>query len=314
MNSAKQMEEQIKVWKSQGLSKAQIVINQAEYMMGWPYAWGAVGKDCTPSIREQLMNRGGISPGDAELIRKRCQVLNGSASACAGCKYYPNNERTWVDDCQGFVKMLHKTVGITLAGGGCTSMWKNDANWSEKGEIANMPKDKVCCVFKYISRTGKMDHIGEHIGGGEIIHCSGEVKRGKITEKGWTHYAIAKGMDGDVPVSKPTLRKGSTGPYVVECQEDLISLEYDLAPYGADGKYGNKTVAAVKQFQKDHELVADGVCGPRTWEALDAAVGPQPTPITLYTVTIQHLTIEQADELKKQYPDADVRAEGSELQ
>ena len=93
MNSAEYVDQQIKAWKAAGLSKSQIVINQAEYMMGWPYAWGAVGKDCTPSIREQLMNRGGISPGDAELIRKRCQVLNGSASACAKMPVFPHDIR-----------------------------------------------------------------------------------------------------------------------------------------------------------------------------------------------------------------------------
>ena len=102
-----------------------------------------------------------------------------------------------------------------------------------------------------------------------------------------------------MPVLKPTLRKGSTGVYVVECQNDLIRLGYDLSPYGADGKFGNKTEAAVKAFQKDHGLYVDGVVGPMTWDALDST-----DPAKLYTVTIPHLTYFKAEALVNQYPGA----------
>jgi hypothetical protein len=140
--------------------------------------------------------------------------------------------------------------------------------------MEDMPVGQVCCVFMHNSKTGKMDHTGLHVGGGRIIHCSGEVKVGKTADKGWTHFAIPKGMEGDVPVptSKPTLRKGASGPYVVECQEDLLKLGYDLAHYGADGKYGNITMREVRKFQRAQGLVVDGICGPKTWAALDAAV------------------------------------------
>ncbi|MBO7663222.1 MAG: peptidoglycan-binding protein, partial [Clostridia bacterium] len=160
--------------------------------------------------------------------------------------------------------------------------------------------------------ASKMQHIGFYIGGGYVIHCSKEVKRQKIGEYPWTHYGIPKGLGGDVPVpTHKTIRKGSTGPEVVECQEDLIQLNYDLSPYGADGKFGAKTESAVKAFQTASGLKADGIVGPLTWAALDAAVGPQPEPgPQLYTVTIPHLTEEQAEELLKQYPDAEKKAEG----
>lgn len=311
LNSAKQVDAKIAEWQNAGLSKAQIIVNTSVAMMGWAYVWGAVGADCTVAKRQYYMGRSAIGPGDVELIRKRCQVLNGSASKCDGCKYYPNCERTRINDCQGFVKQVHKAAGITLTGGGCTSMWKNDALWSQKGLIKDMPLDQVCCVFTYVSSTGKMDHIGVHIGGGKIIHCSGEVKEGYVSEKRmvpWSHYAIAKGMDGTVPTTtKPTIRRGSVGPYVVECQTDLITLGYDLGKYGADGKFGAKTEEAVKAFQRDHSLTPDGIVGPATWDALDKAVGPSPEPTPapkFYTVTIPHLTETQADELCKQYPEA----------
>ena len=82
------------------------------------------------------------------------------------------------------------------------------------------------------------------------------------------------------------------------------------------GKFGKKTETAVKEFQGEHTgpdgkaLKVDGIVGQNTWWALDNAVQPQPTPYTLYTVIIPHLTEEQAEELQKQYPDAEKRTEG----
>lgn len=310
MNSAKQVDQWILDWRKAGLPKSDIVIRTAEAMMGWPYVWGAVGKDCTPAIRRQYMSRSGLATGDVELIRKRCQVLNGSRDTCVGCQYYPGGERTRVNDCQGFVKKVHEAAGITLTGGGCTSMYANNANWTEKGLIGDMP-DVVCCVFTYVESTGKMDHIGIHVGGGRIIHCSVEVKEGNVTEKRkapWSHYAIPIGMDGSGPVVvRPTIRRGSTGIYVTECQEDLIKIGYDLGSYGADGKFGAKTEEAVRLFQSARGLKVDGIVGPATWAALDKAVTPEPEPepaTQLYTVTIPHLAKHHAEALVNNYDGA----------
>ncbi len=341
MNSWKQVDALIAGWKAEGISIAEIIRRTAEAMMGWPYVWGAVGAECTVAKRQYYMGRSGIGPGDVELVRKRCQILNGSSQSCAGCKYYPDGERTRINDCQGFVKQVCKAAGITLTGGGCTSMWKNDSICASKGEIRDMP-DVVCCVFKYISSTGKMDHIGIHVGGGQIIHCSVEVKTGKITDRGWTHYAVPKQCYGSAVDSgqffvvsglKPTIRKGSVGAYVAECQERLMKLGYDLGRYGADGKFGDVTVKAVLAFQRDHQLKVDGIVGPDTWaklcqppvaDALTALSSGESSELPdgeslelslrtkLYTVTIPHLTEAKADELLQTFANATKTEERSE--
>lgn len=309
MYSAAQVDALVEEMKKAGESKVAICVKTAEACLGWSYVWGGSGQYCTSANRKVYADRSSCPDGEAEQIIKRCQVLNLSKGSCSGCKYYPNGARTRFFDCRGFTRWIIQRVGVTIQGAGATSQYNTNSNWTQKGAIADMP-DVFCCVFMYSSKTGKMEHTGLHIGGGKIVHCSGEVKYDTTSNKKWTNYAIPKGVGGDVPVSKPTLRIGSSGEYVVECQNDLIQLGYDLSPYGADGKYGKLTATRVAEFQKSVGLKADGICGPLTWDALDKAVGPQPN---LYTVIIPHLTLEQADALIKTYPDAEKRVEGGSL-
>lgn len=63
---------------------------------------------------------------------------------------------------------------------------------------------------------------------------------------------------------RPTLRRGSEGPFVKQLQQKL-NLE-------ADGNFGAKTEAALRNFQRLHNLVPDGITGPKTWKSLDAIV------------------------------------------
>ncbi len=65
---------------------------------------------------------------------------------------------------------------------------------------------------------------------------------------------------------------------VTTLQNMLIALEYSIGPSGADGKFGNNTENAVKQFQENNkkcdgnELKIDGLVGPRTSDALNRAM------------------------------------------
>lgn len=68
-----------------------------------------------------------------------------------------------------------------------------------------------------------------------------------------------------------TLRKGMTGSDVKALQEALIQRGYSLGNCGADGEYGTATAAAVKAFQTDEHLTADGIYGPKTHAALTKA-------------------------------------------
>ncbi|MEA3001650.1 MAG: hypothetical protein QOH81_438 [Sphingomonadales bacterium] len=63
--------------------------------------------------------------------------------------------------------------------------------------------------------------------------------------------------------SRPTLRRGASGDLVKEVQAKL-GLD-------ADGAFGPFTEAAVRQFQRAHDLVPDGIFGPKSWAAFDQA-------------------------------------------
>jgi len=270
MKTYAEVDNLIAQWKAEGLSKEEIIKRAAEACMGWPYVFGGCGQFCSPKNRKSYADRSSCPSAESAVIRKKCQVLNGSKSGCAGCKWYPNG-KTRFFDCRGFTRWLLQQVGISLKGGGATSQWKDNSNWAVKGEKKDLPENLVACVFQ--QDGSKMQHTGMHVGGGKIIHCSGEVCVGDLSKKSWTHFGIPVGLyDGsvipDVPVVRPLLKKGSRGDAVRELQQKLMDLSYDLGKWGADGIFGKQTQTAVKQFQQDQGLKPDGICGPLTYAKL----------------------------------------------
>jgi peptidoglycan hydrolase-like protein with peptidoglycan-binding domain len=65
-----------------------------------------------------------------------------------------------------------------------------------------------------------------------------------------------------------TLRYGSTGDDVRKLQEGLNQVASSLAKLNVDGVYGAKTTAKAKEFQRNNNLVSDGIVGPLTWTLL----------------------------------------------
>jgi peptidoglycan hydrolase-like protein with peptidoglycan-binding domain len=60
---------------------------------------------------------------------------------------------------------------------------------------------------------------------------------------------------------RPTLRRGDSGEWVTIIQRKVGAV--------ADGQFGARTEAAVRDFQRRHDLVPDGIVGPKTWLASD---------------------------------------------
>lgn len=248
----------------------------------WGYIWGTAGKKWTAedqarATREQTVKYGKQWIGHT------------------------------VADCSGLFSWAFKQLGGYMYHGSNT-MYKSyctDKGPMSKGNRTDgKPMKPGTAVF-----TGTEDdhgHVGLYIGNGEVIEAKGTkagVIKSKVTDAKWTFWGELTGVyygDGPVPVGHPTLRLGDKGPDVHEMQVLLLANGEELPRYGADSDFGNETLAAVRAFQRKHGLAVDGVCGPKTWEALEQ--GATEPKETFYTVCIHHLDKTQADALMTNYP------------
>lgn len=68
------------------------------------------------------------------------------------------------------------------------------------------------------------------------------------------------------PSPPPVIKLGASGPAVRDTQERLRRLFGDEPD--VDGSFGDQTWRAVRRFQQQRGLPADGIVGPETWRAL----------------------------------------------
>jgi peptidoglycan hydrolase-like protein with peptidoglycan-binding domain len=90
------------------------------------------------------------------------------------------------------------------------------------------------------------------------------------------------------PTGDPVLKVGDSGQKVKDIQNALVKHKF-LTASQVDSQFGPTTEKAVKAFQTAKKLVADGVVGQKTWDALrkpyeapavTPAPAPAPTPTT----------------------------------
>ena len=97
-------------------------------------------------------------------------------------------------------------------------------------------------------------------------------------------YIKNNGGSGDTGTS---FTLGSTGSTVSYIQTALTALDY----YDREvtGHYGKYTRDAVREFQRDHNLTADGVCGPATLAAIRTTYSGSSSATTDYQATVYKL-------------------------
>ncbi|WP_304452921.1 N-acetylmuramoyl-L-alanine amidase [Nocardiopsis sp. YSL2] len=87
-----------------------------------------------------------------------------------------------------------------------------------------------------------------------------------------------------VPTGDPWLLRGMTGTPVLRLQKALLKWRPSLLPgYGADGRFGGETEAAVEALQRARGITIDRVYGPESAKELRRALtasdpAPDPTP------------------------------------
>lgn len=240
----------------------------------------------------------------------------------------------WVTDCSGLFSWAFEQLGGYMYHGSntmynkyCTDKGKLKAGRRTDGKEL-LPGT---AVFVWNGKT--YSHVGLYIGNNTVIEAMGTkngVTTTKVTNSKWTHWGELKGVAyysqapsgnqedtgfPEKPGWRSTIRRGSKGSEVKECQTMLMKLGYDIGSWGIDGDFGSATEKAVRSFQSDHRLIVDGVCGPNTWDELDKAVEQlkrKPAESTkTYSVTITGLDLTQAKAFLNKYPGATM-SEGSE--
>ena len=279
------------------------------------YIWGQQGATWTAAKQASLERRYEAVPSGLSKYKLSAQY---------GKKWI--NHRVW--DCAGLCRWAAKQNGVAIHSGS-NLIWKYDL--AKKGALtAGMELPLGALVFTG-STADNHPHIGTYTGDGWVTEAAGTKEgciKSKLSNKKWTWWGLEKGVDyeftpgkGSAPATeKPaeqqqtgvkmtTIRKGNKGAVVKQMQQMLDKLGYSLGICGVDGDYGTSTEKAVKEFQRDHGLTQDGICGPKTWAALQNAVDKISAnePAKYFSVIISGLSSEQAAKIAKEYPSAVIK-------
>jgi hypothetical protein len=68
------------------------------------------------------------------------------------------------------------------------------------------------------------------------------------------------------------IKKGRSGWDAYSVQMGLLGLGYKLPRFGADGYFGDESDKAVREFQRDHGLVVDGIAGVATFREIGRTI------------------------------------------
>ena len=227
----------------------------------WGYIWGTAGEAWTEAKQKELEK-------------------TTDSSRAQGRKYGSKWIGHRVADCSGLFSWAFKQLGGYMYHGSDTMYRKYCV---EKGELSK-GKRTDCAALKpgtavFVWNGSNYSHVGLYVGDGIVIEAMGTIKgvtTTKVSAGKWTHWGELTGVDyageneqltmnnEQLDTLPQTIRRGSKGETVVEMQRILERLGYDLGACGVDGDFGRMTEKAVKAFQQDHGLKADGIVGPKT--------------------------------------------------
>lgn len=198
-------------------------------------------------------------------------------------------------DCSSFIITVWERVGVPLKSSGASY-------------TGNLKSAALRCGFRDVTaqvnrQTGaglqigdillnEASHVAMFVGNGNLVHASineqGGITGGKPGDQTGREICVRSYYNApwdcvlrygdDKPVEKPeakptvsglpVLRHGSRGLSVLAMQAVLIVRGFDCGPDGADGDFGDNTEKALKAFQEECLIDADGICGPVTWACL----------------------------------------------
>ena len=290
--------------------KAVDIVEKFRYALDnhWGYIWGSAGILWTKAKQQQKIDYMVGKYGTSWQKNSEAKQDNYYSAAVYGDKWIGH----YVADCSGmFVWAFKQLNGVAIAHGS-NSIY--DRYCTSKGKITDeIRKTMKPGTAVFTGDAEKHGHIGLYVGDGKCIEASGTIAGvcvSNLSAGKWTYWGELKNVsyepqnaqepasdasDEDLLIfNYPALKKGNKGEYVKLLQKKLIEQGYALPKYGNDGDFGSETESAVKAFQRDHGLTADGIVGKKTWEAFDQKVQK-------YTVTVTGQTKAKADEIVSKY-------------
>jgi uncharacterized protein (TIGR02594 family) len=181
---------------------------------------------------------------------------------------------SWVNDdetpwCAAFVGSVLASLGLPHTGK------LNAKSYLEYGTDVDLsqavPGDIV--VLWRGSRAAATGHVAFFVGidGNKIILRGGN-QDNRVTDDPYDLDRVLEVRRADgraAEPTRPTLRYGGKGAFVLDLQDQLERLGYPLGK--VDGHFGSRTEEAVVAFQRVNGLTVDGIAGPATWAALTKA-------------------------------------------
>lgn len=232
------------------------LVEYAKAQLGKPYWYGTFGQAASKELYEQKK------------------------------KQYPNYYTTPYN---GTTAKVHDCVGLIKGYLWCDSPTDNTPTYKAAQDISANQMRKACTKSGSISTIPELPgvlvfkdcHVGVYIGNGEVIEARGRkygVVKTKLSARPWTSWGYCLYItyeapeqtetDKTVSVNLPVLKKGAKGETVKVMQTLLMSKNYNLGGYGADGSFGGATEKALKAYQTANDLEPDGSCGRKTWTKL----------------------------------------------
>ena len=237
------------------------------------YIWGTSGVTWTKERQAALEKKYNSDPGKYSDFKM-------------GAKYGKKWIGHVVYDCSGLTSKLASKLGYSFHHGSNSSYRYDCAYKGQKTKGIKLPVG----AWVYTGDASKHGHIGIVVDDENVVEAMGTLKgvtKSKISDKKWTYWGLAKGMEFDfIPGQEqtkpatdkkeeqttektklyyPTLRRGAKGDLVSQLQ---TFLSMDGSKLAIDGIFGPGTQSAVRAFQKRYGLTVDGIVGPQTWGKL----------------------------------------------
>lgn len=162
-------------------------------------------------------------------------------------------------DCSALVRVCCMYAGIELP------------NFTTVNEANVLLKSGEFVELKGSKYTDQSIYLGE----GDILNTCTQGHTVVVISNG-SKYEVTVDADS-YTLGERTLENGMEGTDVKTLQSFLIELDYDCGKWGADGDFGDSTEIAVRKFQDDHDLNADGIYGPKSHEAMLKAINKATT-------------------------------------